>query len=135
MTSGFLGIVFNMIRMVFGKQGAAAHSRAARSAQPSRPSAPPPPGMGTVSFTQQGPSGQVIYTSAESRFSLYWEYGGGDVLVTISVPQEAEWEAYTKIPVAKRLDILNYIGREAIRQNNGGKGSFEVDGGWLVVRG
>lgn len=129
MTSGFLGIVFNLVRMVFGKQGAAANSRAAR------PSAPPPPGMGTVSFTQQGPSGQVVYTSAEGRFSLYWEYGGGDVLVTVYVPKEEDWEAQTKMPVAKRLDILNYIGCEAIRQNNGGKGSFEVNGQWLVVRG
>ncbi|MCW5924504.1 MAG: hypothetical protein KIS77_19450 [Saprospiraceae bacterium] len=131
MTSGYLGIVFNMVRMVFGKKGASARATQSRAAGPIPQ---PPPNKGRVSFTQQGPNGQVDYAGEEGSFSLYWEYGGGDALAIIYVPKAEEWEAQTKIPLSKRQEILHHIGSEAIRQNTGGKGRFELDGGWLVVK-
>lgn len=66
------------------------------------------------------------------QFRLYWEFGGGDVVTIVHVPSAGEWEAHTKIPLEKRMDILNFIGRETVRQKISSNGSFKLKGDTLL---
>lgn len=55
-------------------------------------------------------------------------------MANIYVPNADEWEAATQIALAHRSEILHFIGSEAIRQNNGGRGNYALEGNWIVVR-
>ncbi|HMQ62010.1 MAG TPA: hypothetical protein PKE06_15155 [Flavilitoribacter sp.] len=81
----------------------------------------------TVAFSTSGRSGQVVYTGPEGSFAMYWEFGGGDVIAIIDIPNAATWEAQTRIPLEKRMDILHFIGRKTVEaQTTGGKGTYEI---------
>ena len=95
----------------------------------------PVQGAPVVSFTTEGRSGQFTYQSQEGRFTSYWEFGGGDYLAILYLPSEEQWEAKTGLPLAKRAEVLDLIGRETVRQQTtNGKGRFELDGNYILIR-
>lgn len=87
-----------------------------------------------VTFTQEGRSGSFSYSSGAGSFSSWWEFGGGDVIAILSIPNPAYWEKETGIPLAERTAILQYIGSEAIRQQNGGRGRYEVEEDCVLIK-
>lgn len=121
MTSGFAGIAFHFIRSVFKNNNKKSKSTTS------------PKGT-QVRFIEEGPSGRVVYEGKEGSFGLYWEFGGGDVLVIISVPTPEKWEAQTKVPLSERTPVLNLIGSEAIRQKNGGRGRYEIQENCILIK-
>lgn len=121
MTSGFLGIALHFIKSAF------------KNKNRKTPNTASPKGS-AVRFIDEGPSGRVVYEGEEGSFSLYWEFGGGDVLVIISMPTPEKWEAQTKISLEKRLPLLNLIGSEAIRQKNGGRGRYEIQENCILIK-
>ena len=90
-----------------------------------------------VLYADEGRSGYVIYESEETRFQLYREFGGGDgVVACIQIPGEKEWAKITGLPTERRAEVLDFIGREVVaRQTVGGKGSFKMEAGWMVIYG
>jgi hypothetical protein len=67
---------------------------------------------------------------------MYWEFGGGDVIALIDVPSPKHWEAKTKIPLEKRLDILHDIGRKTVAaQTADGKGSYVIQDNCIEIKG
>ncbi|MCB0518870.1 MAG: hypothetical protein H6577_21105 [Lewinellaceae bacterium] len=88
-----------------------------------------------VWFSQGGRGGDFSYESGEGGFTSWWEFGGGDTLAILSVPVQEHWEAQTGIPLAKRAEVLEFIGRETVRQQTtGGRGTFEVQEGIILIR-
>ncbi len=88
-----------------------------------------PPGLegASVAYVNEGRSGRVVLTHGLKTIEMYFEFGGGDTLATISVPSAAEWEARTGFPLANRGAILEFVGRSVVRdQTSGGNGRFEV---------
>jgi len=67
-----------------------------------------------VSYEDQGRGGYVIFQLGNTICRFWYEFGGGTTLVFIDVPAEAHWEAQTKIPLAQRDQILNFIGQRVI---------------------
>ncbi|MFM9951574.1 MAG: hypothetical protein ACKV1O_26810 [Saprospiraceae bacterium] len=67
-----------------------------------------------VSYEDQGRGGNVVFQLGNTICRFWYEFGGGATLVFIDVPAEAHWEAHTKIPLAQRDQILNFIGQRAI---------------------
>jgi len=67
-----------------------------------------------VSYEDQGRGGYVVFQLGSAICRFWYEFGTGTTLVFIDVPAEARWEAHTKIPLAQRDQILNFIGQRAI---------------------
>ena len=88
-----------------------------------------------VWFSNDGRSGKVGYESREGSFTMYRQFGGGDVLAIINVPSAEQWEAVTKILLEKRLPVLHFIGQKTVeRQTTGGRGSYEIVNNQILIR-
>lgn len=99
------------------------------------PKRPEPTHGPKVWFSGGGRGGDMGYESRESSFKMYWEMGGGDVLAIIYVPVVEHWEAETKIPLEKRLEVLHFIGKKTVeRQTTGGKGSYEIHENYIIIK-
>ncbi|MCB0631016.1 MAG: hypothetical protein R2824_15010 [Saprospiraceae bacterium] len=89
-----------------------------------------------VSFSTEGRGGNVFYRGEEGSFSMYWEFGGGNVIAIIDVPSAKQWEVRTQIPLDKRMDILNYIGKRTVAvQTTDGKGSYVIRDNCIEIKG
>ncbi|MEY3240689.1 MAG: hypothetical protein RIR11_2127 [Bacteroidota bacterium] len=87
-----------------------------------------------IRYSSNGRSGHVHYQSAETEFALYYEFGGGDCVVCIDIPSPQNWEKITKIPLARRDEILSFIGQQVVQdQTTNGRGSFKIEGDWLNI--
>ncbi|NOT51033.1 MAG: hypothetical protein HOP10_07125 [Chitinophagaceae bacterium] len=62
-----------------------------------------------VEYTGNVRSGSVIYIDSDTRIEFYHEMGGGNCLVYIDIPTEAQWVAFTKTPLARRKEILEFV--------------------------
>lgn len=85
-----------------------------------------------VTYSSDGRSGYVNYQSPEARFSLYYEFGGGDVVACINIPDVKHWQKDTGLPVGQRDEILNFIGTQVARDQTRG-GSFKIEGNWMNI--
>jgi len=92
------------------------------------------PGGVKIWYDKQGRSGYVWYQSPETKFSMYYELGGGDCLFGLSVPSPQDWEKITGLPVERREEVLQYVGRQVIRDEaNNGSATFKIEGNWLNI--
>lgn len=98
---------------------------------PARPGADS--AISLLSYTEEGRSGQVHYHSPEARFSMYYELGGGNSVAGIFIPDAESWEKATSLPLARRNEILESIGRQVVLDKTGGRGSFKIEGRWLQI--
>jgi multidrug efflux pump subunit AcrA (membrane-fusion protein) len=89
-----------------------------------------PPGA-RVLITTEGRGGTITYLSTETRFDLWWEFGG-TALALVDVPTEEEWTARTGLPLQQRRGVLTFIGEEIVaRQTTGG--SFHIGDNVLTI--
>jgi hypothetical protein len=87
-----------------------------------------------IRYTSDGRSGHVWYQSREAEFAMYYEFSGGDCIASINIPEPEDWEKHTGLPLARRDEVLHFIGQQVVKdQTTGGKGSFKVEGGWLNI--
>ena len=87
-----------------------------------------------ILYDSQGREGYVWYKSADTKFAMYYELGGGDCVTIIHIPTPEEWEKVTQLPLAQREEVLNFIGRQVAQdQVSGGRGSFKIEGNWLNI--
>lgn len=85
-----------------------------------------------ITYASDGRSGSVLYESPEAKFALYYEFGGGDVVVCIDIPGPQNWQKHTGLPVEQREDVLNFIGRRVVHDQTSG-GSFKIEGNWMNI--
>lgn len=131
MTSGFLGIALNLIRSTFANKASKGNPSGGGGSKQN----PIKPGRGgSVWFVDQGREATGTYQDLDGSVDMYIEFGGGDVIVIIHVPNAAEWVAQTGIPIARRATVLNFIGSESIRQKNGGQGRYEVQDNCILIK-
>jgi hypothetical protein len=70
----------------------------------------------SVSITDQGRSGFVVYQDHSGSLRFYWDFGGADVVVTLQVTDPAAWAAGPAWPIDRRADVLRFVAAEVIRQ-------------------
>ena len=93
-------------------------------------------GSAKILYTNEGRGGYVWYRSREAEFAMYYEFSGGDCIASIDIPGPEDWEKHTGLPLARRDEVLHFIGQQVVKdQTTDGKGSFKVEGGWLNVYG
>jgi hypothetical protein len=62
-----------------------------------------------IEYTGNLRAGSVIYIDINTRIEFSHEMGGGNCMVYIDIPTEAQWVAFTKTPLAGRKEILEFV--------------------------
>jgi hypothetical protein len=87
-----------------------------------------------LTYHHQGSQGTVLYESPEALFELYFEFGGDNCLASISIPDTNEWEKKTGLPVERREEVIQFIGRQVIKdQTSNGLGTYKLQNGFLNI--
>jgi hypothetical protein len=71
--------------------------------------------VGHVTYQNEGRYGYVIFLRNDISARFYYEFGGGDAVAIITVPTAEHWEKETKIPLADRAAILEFIAVRVLR--------------------
>jgi hypothetical protein len=77
---------------------------------------------GVVHISQSGRGGTISYILQEKKLDFHWEFGGGNTLALIFVPDQDTWEAQTGMPSSSRIEFLTFIAEQVIRQKASGHG-------------
>ena len=86
-----------------------------------------------VDIEVAGRSGSVTYREGAHAHRFDWEFGGGDVVVTIYVPSADEWDAKLPWAAGRRNEVLNTVAREVRWQKCGGS-VVEISERWIHLR-
>lgn len=68
-----------------------------------------------LEYTQDGRGGSIYYTEGAIRIEFGWEFGGGNTVVIIFIPEKKYWEAQTGTPLHRRDEILEFLCEHVIR--------------------
>lgn len=83
-------------------------------------------GNPALEYDNKGRGGTVFFVNDQTKFDMWWEFGGGDAVAIVSIPAEEKWEAYTHLPLSERKAILTFIGEQIVADQLSGKGSFVI---------
>ncbi len=89
------------------------------------------PADARVLYEQEGRGGTVIFERDETVLRFYWEFGGGNALALVFVPEAETWETQTGLPIADRMPILDFVGRQ-ILADQGGR-FYRLEGNTMVI--
>ncbi len=85
-----------------------------------------------IKYLGNGRSGQVLYEGRGASFTMYYEFGGGNVVASISIPDEQHWNKETGLAPDHREEVLNFIGTQVVKDQTK-QGSYKIEGNWLVI--
>ena len=68
-----------------------------------------------LEYTQDGRGGSIFYTEGAIKIQFGWEFGGGNAVVIIFIPETKYWEAQTGTPLSRRDEILRFVCEQVIR--------------------
>ncbi|MEO6040181.1 MAG: hypothetical protein ABIQ93_17335 [Saprospiraceae bacterium] len=92
------------------------------------------PSGAKILYSNDGRGGYVHYQSRAATFAFYYEFGGGEVVASIYLPSLPEWEKETGLPLARRDEVLNFMGRQVVKdQTSYGRGSFKIEKDFLNI--
>lgn len=74
----------------------------------------------SLSYTNNGRSGYVIYKDDKGELSFYYEFGGGNCIASIDVPSVEKWESVTKRLLSERDTIIHFIGGQTVNDQAAG---------------
>lgn len=80
-----------------------------------------------LKYTSEGRSGHVIYKDEVSELSFYFEFGGGDCVAAIDIPDMKNWEKMTNRPLAERENIIAFIAEQS-RKDQAPSGHYRISG-------
>lgn len=84
-----------------------------------------------IEYISRGPSGYIVYKENNISFKLYYEFGGGNCVVTIYLPED--WEKETNTKLTEKQKILNFIS-ETVNKDKAPNCYVElVDDKWLNI--
>lgn len=88
--------------------------------------------MKRVIYSQSGRGGTITYQDGETDIPLDWEFGGGNCVVIIFVPTEAQWEKATGLPLSERLPVLEFVAQQVIR-DQAPSCRYEISDPWIEI--
>ena len=71
--------------------------------------------VGNVGYQNDGRSGYVIFYRNDLTVRFYYEFGGGDAVAIITIPTPAQWKAETKMTLAERMPVLEFVASRVVR--------------------
>lgn len=88
----------------------------------------------TVRIIDDGRSGRIQYAEGLLHsHEFYWEFGGGDVVVSINVPTPSEWPSALPWAEGRRTEVLERIAAVACRERCRGCRPVVTDS-WIELR-
>lgn len=92
--------------------------------------------LAILTYEDQGRGGTIRFTGPTSRFSLWWEFAGGEALVLIGgFPESVAWERDTGIPREERDEVVRFVAERVLRDRVGPSGRWTWDGQTLTIFG
>ena len=70
------------------------------------------PAFGQIQINQDGRSGDITLTLASGSHRFWWEFGGGDCIAFIDVPDARQWQAIPALAPHSRDALLAWLARE-----------------------
>ncbi len=70
----------------------------------------------TVEIIERGRCGDVRYIEGDHSYDFYWEFGGADVVVSISVPSRERWAAALPWAADRRDEVFQRVAEKARRK-------------------
>jgi hypothetical protein len=70
-----------------------------------------------VKIIYQGRSGHIQFIENRQIYQFDWEYGDGDIILTVWVPSDAQWAAQYPLVKGRRQEILTFLADEARAQS------------------
>ncbi|MEO7966665.1 MAG: hypothetical protein ABIT38_22430 [Gemmatimonadaceae bacterium] len=86
-----------------------------------------------VDIAESGRSGDVTYREPSGKLTFYWEFGGSNVLVSISVGTAEEWAAQHAWAAPRRVEIVRRVIEEVVRQRAPGCRGELGTNGWIDI--
>jgi hypothetical protein len=68
-----------------------------------------------LEYTQDGRGGSIYYIEGAIKIEFGWEFGGGNAVVILFIPETKYWEAQTGTPLSRRDEILKFLCEQVIR--------------------
>jgi hypothetical protein len=68
-----------------------------------------------LEYTQDGRGGSIYYKEGDVKIEFGWEFGGGNAVVILFIPETKYWEAQTATPLSRRDEILRFLSEQVIR--------------------
>lgn len=65
-----------------------------------------------ILYDEQGRSGNIIYIEDNQQCKFWYEFGGGNCIVYINLPQDKSWLAETGWPLMRKNEIVTYIANQ-----------------------
>lgn len=88
-----------------------------------------------VTITEQGRSGEVVYSEDDQRITGWWEFAGGDAVAIVNMGSASEWKRGHPWAVERRAAILRFVADEVVRQKAGScQAEIDADGGWITLK-
>jgi hypothetical protein len=87
----------------------------------------------SVSIQGNGPSGSIKYQEGQKCIRFYWEFGGRNVILTISGPPPQRWDQELSWTIGRRLEILERVASDVIRQQTLDAFAEFTDGDTTIV--
>ncbi|TLV03040.1 hypothetical protein [Dyadobacter luticola] len=85
-----------------------------------------------LDYEQEGRGGTITYREADVKIRFDWEFAGGRAMVLIFIPEGEYWEAHTKTPLSRRLEILHRMATQVIADKAPGH-RFEIDYNTITI--
>jgi hypothetical protein len=86
----------------------------------------------SVVYRQYGRGGTILYKDGETSIVFDWEFGGGQTVAIIFIPDTANWLKATKTPVNQRDEILTFVAEQAIR-DQAPSGHYVIDTNTILI--
>ncbi|MCB0727993.1 MAG: hypothetical protein KDD00_11045 [Ignavibacteriae bacterium] len=85
-----------------------------------------------IEYKSEGRSGYVIYSDDNTRFSMYYEFGGGDCVAIVNIPSADDWVKVTGSPLSSRDEILTFIASQVVKDQTS-KGHYRISGNFIEI--
>jgi hypothetical protein len=67
---------------------------------------------GKVRIDSQGRSGDVVITLPDGEVLFWWEFGGGDCIAFVQIPNSQQWKLQHPLKNYPRLEFLEALAEE-----------------------
>jgi hypothetical protein len=64
---------------------------------------------GQVRIESQGRSGDVVITLPDGEVRFWWEFGGGDCIAMVRIPDQQQWKTIGLLRNYPRLEFLEAL--------------------------
>ena len=86
-----------------------------------------------LEIESMGRSGNIIFHWDKITCKFWWEFGTGNTLTFIDVPNAEKWEAVTGIPLERRDIALHFVGKKVAAGQGFGAEKYRLEPNAIVI--